>query len=150
MVNYSPRLAAIHYTVFIIHHMTSDIPHKPEQLLCPGGVREASCNTNAFALTWARQRTAEPTHWERHTHKQHTGALIDTNMMNGCCQFHHSSHTRTSTIRWRRHSHTYYHHQPSSQKSTLQHSLAMRALWLLQYIVSPSIITPLFIHPLNY
>lgn len=33
MVNYSPHLAAIHYTAFIIHHMASDMSCKPEQLL---------------------------------------------------------------------------------------------------------------------
>lgn len=33
MVNYSLPLAAIHYPAFIIHHMASDMPRKPEQLL---------------------------------------------------------------------------------------------------------------------
>lgn len=74
MVNYSPNLPAIHYTACIIYHMASNRPCKPEQLLCPAWVKEASCNTshktNAPAVTWARQQRHRRENKGTHTCRQ--------------------------------------------------------------------------------
>lgn len=127
MVNYSPHLAAIHYTAFIIHHMASDMPRKPEQLLSPAG--GASCDTshkaNAVALTRARHSRAH-TLTMAHRQTAHIGALIYINMMYGCCQFHLIGHTGKSTTPWRRH-YTYHHHQPSSSQGDTMQSTLMSA-----------------------
>ena len=86
MVNYSPPLAAIHYTAFIIHHMASDMPRKPEQLLESERLpaihhtrTRIGTDTSEAASAHAGPHADKDTHTcEQHTHththtcKQHT------------------------------------------------------------------------------